>query len=157
SADPPWVSIGHSVRLKCELSAHNIDFHVTWMNTETRETFPHSFEVKIIAPSQQSWVCVVFHSSRPKAVFPLTLNITHAFTTTSPSLAPPSPSPPHHTTHAGTETQTHTAARNLTPAADTGPNLSYTIIIIIIITGVFIFIFILVVRYTAVCCMKKPK
>ncbi|KAM9450998.1 protein turtle-like isoform 2-T2 [Clarias gariepinus] len=150
SADPARVLLGRSVRLKCELSAQYEDSYVIWMNTETRETFPHSFKVEIIAPSQQSWVCVVIHSSRPKAMFPLTLNITRAFTTTSPSS-----SPPHHTTHAGTETLTHTAARNFTHAADTESNLSYTIIIIII-TGVFIiFIFILVV--TAVCCVKKPK
>ncbi|XP_034167320.2 uncharacterized protein LOC113525426 isoform X2 [Pangasianodon hypophthalmus] len=158
SADPPGIMFGHSVRLKCELSSQNKDFRVLWMNTETRETFSNPLELKDVALSQQSWTCCVFNSSVLRAVFPLTLNITHAFTTTPPSPTPPSPTPPS-PTHTEPETPTaHTtaAADNYTSNPDAEHGQSHTITTTIIIIGVFI-IFILVVVFIAAFSTKTPE
>ncbi|MCI4387058.1 hypothetical protein PGIGA_G00069750 [Pangasianodon gigas] len=159
SADPQRITLGHSVRLKCELSSQNKDFRVLWMNTGTRETFSNPLELKDVALSQQSWTCCVFNSSVLRAVFSLTLNITHAFTTTPPSPTPPSHTPPS-PTHTEPETPTtHTtaAADNYTSNPDAEHGQSHTITTtIIIIIGVFI-IFILVVVFIAAFCTKTPE
>ncbi|XP_060746485.1 uncharacterized protein LOC132859672 isoform X2 [Tachysurus vachellii] len=144
-AEPRWMTPGHIVHFKCELSDENKDFHVLWINTETQETFSNPLEVKLVA-LKQSWMCGVFLGSTLKVVFPLMLNISHGFTTTPPS-------PTHHDTHTEPET-THSAAGNFTNNYDTGRSQSH----IFIIAGVFItFIFILIAMITAVCCTKTPE
>ncbi|KAL7854282.1 hypothetical protein AOLI_G00211260 [Acnodon oligacanthus] len=88
-ADPQQITEGDDVDLQCEVSHHLPNTRLYWINTESQENFPSPHHLRSVTLDQRKWMCAVFHGSKLKALFPLTLNISQHLSTTTRSTPAP--------------------------------------------------------------------
>ncbi|KAL7843897.1 hypothetical protein SRHO_G00224360 [Serrasalmus rhombeus] len=151
-ADPQQITEGEDVKLQCEVSYMFPHIQLHWINMDTKENFPNPHQLRSVTMGQRNWMCAVFNGSTPKALIPLTLNISQYFTTTARSSTPTT----HYHTSDESKTLLQTTRNNrwTTSEADSEGTGHPQKNLILITSG---FCFILVVTLGAVYWRRRTK
>ncbi|XP_072517925.1 uncharacterized protein [Salminus brasiliensis] len=147
--DRQQLTEGDNVTLQCEVSHELQSVRLYWINTETQQNFPNPLQLRNVMMGQRNWACAAFHSSKLKALIPLTLNISQTLSATARS---PTPTPQYHTSDESTillQTIKNSTDTRWTTAGTTQPPKNLTRTILTSVCSLFFIILLMVLG--AVC------
>ncbi|XP_072518354.1 uncharacterized protein [Salminus brasiliensis] len=146
--DRQQLTEGDNVTLQCEVSHELQSVRLYWINTETQQNFSNPLQLRNVMMGQRNWACAAFHSSKLKALIPLTLNISQTLSATARS---PTPTPQYLPTDESKRTNSPEDLRT-TPSSQEVRQQDF--ILLCVCTGFF---FILTVLIGAACWRKRIK
>ncbi|XP_072517928.1 uncharacterized protein [Salminus brasiliensis] len=146
--DRQQLTEGDNVTLQCEVSHELQSVRLYWINTETQQNFPNPLQLRNVMMGQRNWACAAFHSSKLKALIPLTLNISQTLSATARS---PTPTPQYLPTD---ESKRANSSEDLRTTPSSQEVRQQDFILLCVCTGFF---FILTVLIGAACWRKRIK